>query len=368
MGAALVLSLLVNQVNSVCQEDAQCPGDQGCLVETTVLQNTARIVNQDKDFKVEILPRGVCGCPVNYIIWKWRCLPLVQNIGDQCVVGHQCPKDLYCDPLSRTCECSIHKVNCEEDTTTSRTTTLKVSASKITGKIMSSGIVITDDDMEKIPHHHKEIFKTLIANMNKTFHETLNQTRGRNPEQSQELDSWTSSQVNTMVFIGLACLALVVIAIVGTAYLRSISEKRRSAAAIKSLLDMMAENRSINSTVYTMEPGVYAASTATSYQPPHQNTQNTDMTNSDKIPGLKPDFNPSQALEDRIKLDPIDEQPKMPSPHLSAPVLPPICKRPRPVSQKNVEELPNSSSVAAITHNLNMHTVHSAASFPNEEE
>ena len=80
------------------------------------------------------------------------------------------------------------------------------------------------------------------------------------------------TQVNTMVFIGLACLALVVIAIVGTAYLRSISEKRRSAAAIKSLLDMMAENRSINSTVYTMEPGVYAASTATSYQPPHQNT------------------------------------------------------------------------------------------------
>merc|ERR1712008_572352 len=139
------------------------------------------------------------------------------------------------------------------------------------------------DDMEKIPHHHKEIFKTLIANMNKTFHETLNQTRGRNPEQSQKLDSWTSSQVNTMV----------VIAIVGTAYLRSISEKRRSAAAIKSLLDMMAENRSINSTVYTMEPGVYAASTATSYQPPHQNT-NTDMMNSDKIPGLKPDFNPSQ--------------------------------------------------------------------------
>ena len=54
------------------------------------------------------------------------------------------------------------------------------------------------------------------------------------------------TQVNTMVFIGLACLALVVIAIVGTAYLRSISEKRRSAAAIKSLLDMMAENRSIN--------------------------------------------------------------------------------------------------------------------------
>ena len=87
------------------------------------------------------------------------------------------------------------------------------------------------------------------------------------------------TQVNTMVFIGLACLALVVIAIVGTAYLRSISEKRRSAAAIKSLLDMMAENRSINSTVYTMEPGVYAASTATSYQPPHQNTVGNSAEN-----------------------------------------------------------------------------------------
>ena len=87
------------------------------------------------------------------------------------------------------------------------------------------------------------------------------------------------TQVNTMVYIGLACLALVVIAIVGTAYLRSISEKRRSAAAIKSLLDMMAENRSINSTVYTMEPGVYAASTATSYQPPHQNTVGNSTEN-----------------------------------------------------------------------------------------
>ena len=87
------------------------------------------------------------------------------------------------------------------------------------------------------------------------------------------------TQVNTMVFIGLACLALVVIAIVGTAYLRSISEKRRSAAAIKSLLDMMAENRSINSTVYTMEPGVYAASTATSYQTQHQNTVENSAEN-----------------------------------------------------------------------------------------
>ena len=49
--AALVLSI-VSQVNSVCQEDAQCPGDQVCLLEK--LHNTARIVNKEKDFKVEV--------------------------------------------------------------------------------------------------------------------------------------------------------------------------------------------------------------------------------------------------------------------------------------------------------------------------
>ena len=67
---------------------------------------------------------------------------------------------------------------------------------------MASGIVVTDDDMEKIPHHHKEIFKTLIANMNKTFHETLNQTRGQSQGQSQDhMNSWTSNQVGKETFL-----------------------------------------------------------------------------------------------------------------------------------------------------------------------
>ena len=60
---------------------------------------------------------------------------------------------------------------------------------------MSSGIVVSDDDMEKIPPHHKEIFKSLIADMNKTFHETLNQTRQKSPNQGQDMDGWTSNQV-----------------------------------------------------------------------------------------------------------------------------------------------------------------------------
>ena len=63
---------------------------------------------------------------------------------------------------------------------------------------MSSGIVVSDDDMEKIPPHHKEIFKSLIADMNKTFHETLNQTRQKSPNQVQDMDGWTSNQVRTI--------------------------------------------------------------------------------------------------------------------------------------------------------------------------
>ena len=46
--------------------------------------------------------------------------------------------------------------------------------------------------------------------------------------------------------------------------MRSLSEKKRSAAAIKSLLDLMAENRSLQS-VYTMD-GLYA--TSNQYEPP----------------------------------------------------------------------------------------------------
>ena len=70
-------------------------------------------------------------------------------------------------------------------------------------------------------------------------------------------------------------------------------------------------------------------------------------------------------VEDRLKLDPLDEQPKLPSPHLSAPVLPPIS-RPRPQNAQKVAILPNSTSVAAITHNL-AHINSDSASFPRSE-
>ena len=55
--------------------------------------------------------------------------------------------------------------------------------------------------------------------------------------------------------------------------------------------------------------------------------------------------------EGRIKLDPIEEneQSKLPSPHMSAPILPPI--RPRPASYK-IKDQPTSNTLAAISHNL----------------
>ena len=68
--------------------------------------------------------------------------------------------------------------------------------------------------------------------------------------------------------------------------------------------------------------------------------------------------------EGRIKLDPIEEvaeQPKLPSPHMSAPILPPI--RPRPVAFK-IEGQPTPNTLAAITNNLK--NLKSAASFPDE--
>ena len=76
--------------------------------------------------------------------------------------------------------------------------------------------------------------------------------------------------------------------------------------------------------------------------------------------------------EGRIKLDPMEEveqQPKLPSPHLSAPVLPRI--RPRPVLALKVEDQPTTNTLAAITHNLNnMKTfpVTTAASFPDDDD
>ena len=218
--------------------------------------------------------------------------------------------------------------------------------------LSKAGVIVTDA-LEDLPDHHKKIFHSMLANLNKTWHDSLNSTA--NPPSPQQTETeWTSEQIQTIVYIVLALLILSSISIVSGLYMKSISEKRRSAAAIKSLLDLMAENRSLQS-VYTME-GVYATASS----------QNEVVNHPKELPHA------SVMLESRIKLDPIDEEPKLPSPHLSAPTLPPIAKRPRPVSQQKVENV-DTSSVAAISQNLSTLqrgqklAVNSAASFPYEE-
>ena len=125
----------------------------------------------------------------------------------------------------------------------------------------------------------------MLANLNKTWHESLNGTNKAGGPQSQAsppLDSaseWTSEQVQTLVYIVLAFIIVTSVSIVSGLYMRSISEKRRSAAAIKSLLDLMAENRSLQS-VYTME-GVYATATASS-----QNEVTNPFEKTEELPSV----------------------------------------------------------------------------------
>ena len=61
--------------------------------------------------------------------------------------------------------------------------------------------------------------------------------------------------------------------------MRSISEKKRSAAAIKSLLDLMAENRSLQS-VYTMD-GLYA--TSNQYESPPEISEKVVQNDQGKV-------------------------------------------------------------------------------------
>ena len=103
----------------------------------------------------------------------------------------------------------------------------------------------------------------MLANLNKTWHESLNGTKSsgnQNPSPTLDSTELTSEQIQTIVYIVLAFIIVTSVSIVSGLYMRSISEKRRSAAAIKSLLDLMAENRSLQS-VYTME-GVYATASS----------------------------------------------------------------------------------------------------------
>ena len=241
-------------------------------------------------------------------------------------------------------------------------------------------------------HAHKETISSILSTVNKTLHVTLNSTtphknanlnlgghRGRGG-QLESYPGWTHEQIQTLIYICLAFFCIISISIIGFLYMRSMREKRRSAQAIKSLLDMMAENRSIQS-VYTMENGNHhhhhrhhggrpqhhdghagyfpqpletaTTSTAVSEAPP------LEPFPAELRPGVEPVVGLA-GLEDRIHLPPLSDEPKMPSPHLSAPPLPPI-KRPRPrpsgvsgsgVSTFKPAETPSASELEAISKSL----------------
>ena len=142
----LVVLFMASQVTSECHTDSQCPGDQVCIIETHT-QKT------EKNFKVEvslqlftyswkvlfnsIYPKitGKCGCATNHIIWKWRCLPRVENLGDACVVNLQCPKGQDCHPLSKTCACPLYQPNCDQFSSSTITSTMASTAGKNNTKI-----------------------------------------------------------------------------------------------------------------------------------------------------------------------------------------------------------------------------------------
>ena len=232
--------------------------------------------------------------------------------------------------------------------------------------------------------HSKVTIDGILASVNKTLHQATSQGTSlkdvhdrRHPKQ---YPGWTHEQIQTLIYICLAFLCIISIAIISFLYMRSIREKRRSAQAIKSLLDMMAENRSIQS-VYTMENNRGSDQRASSVASGHNTTTVSEPNQSGFGPSvedfpaqLRPGFEPVVGcLEDRIHLPPMGDQPRMPSPHLSAPPLPPI-KRPRPrpatsMSSFKPTETPSASELEAISKSLREAEMlcQSAASFPVEK-
>ena len=68
------------------------------------------------------------------------------------------------------------------------------------------GVIVTDA-LEDLPEHHKKIFHSMLANLNKTWHDSLNSTTNPPPNVSTETE-WTSEQIQTIVYVVLALLII----------------------------------------------------------------------------------------------------------------------------------------------------------------
>ena len=67
------------------------------------------------------------------------------------------------------------------------------------------------------PDHHGHILKTLLAEANKTIHESLNQTRHAHHDlrKDHQKGSWTDDQIQTVVYVTLGFLVVICVTIIG---------------------------------------------------------------------------------------------------------------------------------------------------------
>ena len=63
------------------------------------------------------------------------------------------------------------------------------------------------------------------------------------------------TQLSNVMYVGLAMMCLLSFGLVGLFYMRSLKDKRRSQAAIRSLLDLMTESNKESSSSYGMGGG-----------------------------------------------------------------------------------------------------------------
>ena len=229
----------------------------------------------------------------------------------------------------------------------------------------------------------KYITEIVLKQLNQTA-----RTHGEILPESSTTPGLNHHQFNTVLYIGLSLFCVVCLGLISALYVRNANEKRRSRQAIRSLLDLVAENNSVNNS-HSIN-GVYTLSESHNFN----NIVDPDCSSnssceSDKTNGFGIYIQSNMAvMESRLKMPPLENTTvtNLPSPHLSAPVLPPIKKameelKPiqqdvgfaslrRPKSTLKVVANPDSSSIRAISHSLSkLHSglIESAASFPDDD-
>lgn len=137
-----------------------------------------------------------------------------------------------------------------------------------------------------------------------------------------------------MIYIGLAFLFVFVIGTISTLFMRMVQRERKREAFYKGFADIMAGTTSSAdvdaSSLSNYASGDLSVADSISYG-----------TNPDRIPtpSIRDPQDGSGNTQDKIVLPPLEKGlPQMPSPHMSAPVLPPI-KQQRVIRGRNPEDV-----------------------------